>query len=382
MGKTSLAAEYGHRFRHFYAGVWWCAAETRERLEASLAELAVELQVNPAGEAPGKKAAQAALRKLAEQRATWLLIYDNVDAPEVVADLLPAAGARVLITSRFTDWFGWAHEVALDALPIKEAATFLQRRAGRSDENGALTLAEALGGLPLALDHAGATCRRSGMSFADYSVKTAHMIETAPRGMHYPRSVAATFDLAMSEATTQSPAAEMAMTYLAFCPRERIPMRVAEGAVDDGVEFLEALSTLADVSLVKRGAFADGTLYLSMHPLVRSVAQGRAEARGAAQATWERILTRFKCMYPGLVGKPQSAEDLKEELSLAFEKYRDRMDGPLDDMLNYYEARGESPSKGLLDDIAKTIDRGTLIREAFASFFSMPPLYGYRARKP
>src|SRR5262245_5902675 len=33
----------------------------------------------------------------AEQRATWLLVYDNVTAPDAVADLLPSAGARVLI---------------------------------------------------------------------------------------------------------------------------------------------------------------------------------------------------------------------------------------------------------------------------------------------
>jgi hypothetical protein len=33
-------------------------------------------------EADVKKAAKAALRRLAEQRATWLLVYDNVTAPD------------------------------------------------------------------------------------------------------------------------------------------------------------------------------------------------------------------------------------------------------------------------------------------------------------
>jgi hypothetical protein len=39
-------------------------------------------------------------------------------------------------------------------LPIAQATAFLIDRAGRRDEAGARTLAEALGRLPLALDHA------------------------------------------------------------------------------------------------------------------------------------------------------------------------------------------------------------------------------------
>ena len=58
-------------------------------------------------------------RRLSEQREIWLLVYDNVAAPEEIADLLPAAGAQVLITSRFSDWSSWAEEVALDVLPIE-----------------------------------------------------------------------------------------------------------------------------------------------------------------------------------------------------------------------------------------------------------------------
>ena len=106
----------------------------------------------------------ATLRQLAEQQGIWLLVYDNVTAPDEIADLLPASGAQTLITSRFADWSGWADEVSLDVLPIEEAVAFLQDRAGRRDEAGARTLAEALGRLPLALDHAAATCKRTQMA--------------------------------------------------------------------------------------------------------------------------------------------------------------------------------------------------------------------------
>ena len=82
VGKTSLAIEYAHRYRNLYAGVCWCPAETRTGLLSALASLAVTLGAATAEEADVEKAAKAALRRLAEQRATWLLVYDNVTAPD------------------------------------------------------------------------------------------------------------------------------------------------------------------------------------------------------------------------------------------------------------------------------------------------------------
>jgi len=131
VGKTALAIEYAHRYRSLYAGVCWCPAETRAGLLSALAGLAVTLGAATAEEADVEKAAKAALRRLAEQRATWLLVYDNVTTPDYIGDLLPSAGARVLITSRFLDWSELADEVVLDVLPLGEAVDLLRSRTGR-----------------------------------------------------------------------------------------------------------------------------------------------------------------------------------------------------------------------------------------------------------
>jgi hypothetical protein len=217
-----------HRFKGLYAGVCWCPAETRTGLLSALAGLAVTLGAATAEEADVEKAAKAALRRLAEQRTTWLLVYDNVPAPDAVADLLPSAGARVLITSRFSDWSEQVDGVALDVLPLEEAVALLRSRTGRGYA-GAQTLAEALGCLPLALDHVAAYCKRTQMRFADYATKVSSLIDAAPRGVGYLRSVAATFNLAITEAVAQCPAAEALMAYLAQCAPERIPMTLVEG---------------------------------------------------------------------------------------------------------------------------------------------------------
>ena len=298
VGKTSLAIEYAHRFRNLYDGVWWCPAETRTGLMASLAALAVEFEVASSEEADIEKAAKAALRRLAEQRDVWLLVYDNVATPEEIGDLLPAAGARVLITSRFADWSGWADEVSLDVLPIQEAMAFLQDRAGRRDETGARTLAEALGRLPLALDHAAATCKRTQTSFAAYATKASSLIAAAPRGAGYSRSVAATFDLAIDDAAKQCPAAEALMAFLAQCAPERIPMTLVEGAIDDEAERMAALATLSEVSLVKHDPFEDGAPAVTVHRLVQAVARARAKAKATAQPAAERLIARLTTIYP------------------------------------------------------------------------------------
>ena len=298
VGKTSLAIEYAHRFRGLYAGVCWCPAETRTGLLSALASLAVTLGAATAEEADVEKAAKAALRRLAEQRATWLLVYDNVTAPDDIADLLPSAGARVLITSRFSDWSELADEVALDVLPLEEAVALLQSRTGRSDAAGAKTLAEALGRLPLALDHAAAYCKRTQMRFADYAAKASSLIAAAPRGAGYPRSVAATFDLAITEAVTQCQAAEALMAYLAQCAPERIPMTLVEGAVEDEVERMKALAALAEVSLLKHDPFEDGTPAVTVHRLVQAVARARSEANGSAQDAVGRLIARLVAIYP------------------------------------------------------------------------------------
>jgi TIR domain/NB-ARC domain len=275
VGKTSLAIEYAHRFRGLYAGVCWCPGETRTGLLSALAGLAVTLGASTAEEADVEKAAKAALRRLAEQRATWLLIYDNVTTPDAIASLLPSAGARVLITSRFSDWSELADEVALDVLPLREAVALLESRTGRSDAVGANRLAEALGNLPLALDHASAYCKRTQATFAHYAEKASNLIGAAPRGAGYPRSVAATFDLAITEAVGQCPASEALMAYLAQCAPERIPMTLVDGAIEDETERLQGLAALVEVSLVKHDPFEDGTPAVTVHRLVQAVARAR-----------------------------------------------------------------------------------------------------------
>jgi tetratricopeptide (TPR) repeat protein len=336
VGKTSLAIEYAHRFRGLYAGVCWCPAETRAGLLSALASLAVTLGVSE--EAHSEKTAKAALRRLAEQRATWLFVYDNVTAPDHIINLLPSAGARVLITSRFSDWSELADEVALDMLPPEEAVALLESRTGRKDAEGARILAEALGNLPLALDHAAAYCRRTQMQFGDYGSKASSLIDAAPRGAGYPRSVSATFNLAIAEAVARCQGADTLMAYLAHCAPERIPMTLVEGALEDVAERFDAVAALAEVSLLKHDPFDDGTPGVTVHRLVQAVARARSEARGLARHATKQLQERLAAIYPGVHDPPEG------EL-----KYGRKLSAHLKYLMDNRKLFGVVPSRKLLD---------------------------------
>src|SRR5262249_24999920 len=123
--------------------------------------------------------------------------------------------------------------------------------------------------------------------------KVSSLIDAAPRGAGYPRSVAATFDLAITEAVAQCQAADALMAYLALCTPERIPMILVEGAVEDEAKRMPAIAALTEVSLVKHDPFDDGTPAVSAHRLVQMVARMRLETRGQAIATTERLMSRI-----------------------------------------------------------------------------------------
>jgi DNA-binding SARP family transcriptional activator/tetratricopeptide (TPR) repeat protein len=279
MGKSTFASEYAYRHADAFAGVWWAPASQRTLLIESLAALAVQLNPGLATGTDQAKAAQAALNLIARSDRPFLLIYDDASSPDVVNDFLPFGQAAAIITSRWPDWAGRAIELKLGGFDEAAAVEFLQKRAGRLDAEGAGRLSRALGQLPLALDHAGAYCRLSASSFDSYRKRIDAAIAHTPRGVSYPASIAATFDLALETAISHDPGAEVLLGSLAFLAPERIPFDLVAGAMDSfGKE--SALAALFAVSLVDHETDAAGRVLLTLHPLVQAALRVRLTALG------------------------------------------------------------------------------------------------------
>ena len=85
------------------------------------------------------------------------MIFDNVTDAEDLIDYLPRIRTgHVLITSRNMVWRDRAECLPVPELARSCAVEFLLKRTGSKDLDSAEQLAEVLGELPLALEHAGA----------------------------------------------------------------------------------------------------------------------------------------------------------------------------------------------------------------------------------
>ena len=279
VGKSVLAQEYAWRNRGRYHGVWWVRAEKSETLLDDLIELGARF-IPGIKEVPDRaQAAHATLGHIAQMRGErpWLLVYDNVEQPGDLEKLTPVDGAHVLITTRWSDWGKVAAPVKIGVFPAGAAAQFLLDSTERTDQAGAEKLAAALGFLPLALDHAAAYCRRTGIGFDTYRELAADLIRRVPKGADYAeeKPVFATFELAIQKATEACPEAEKLMGICAFLAPERIPLDIVTADVMSEIERGEAVAALQEVSLVALETLDDGSAGISVHRLVQEVMRGR-----------------------------------------------------------------------------------------------------------
>ena len=174
IGKTSLVSEYAHRMKDFYkGGVYWFSAEDDAFLDKTVNDIALKI-----GALLGSfdLTLSNTLKRISNLNDPCLIVLDCVDQLELSSNMMkflsfPSRenifGHFVILTRRNPNLL--VNEVSVfeenSCLQVKcfqteEAKQFLFSRTGvNRDENGesvAESLCEELGGLPLALEQAGA----------------------------------------------------------------------------------------------------------------------------------------------------------------------------------------------------------------------------------
>ncbi len=298
VGKTVLAQEYAWRNRERYCGLWWVRAEVQDTLLDDLAALGARFI--PGLPDKPEDAALQTVDQLAQMRSgnPWLLIYDNAEGPALLRRFTPADNAHVLITTRRTGWGDDADdELAVDVFDRDTAIAYLLKLARNGDADAAGRLADALHRLPLALSHARAYCSEFNVSFDGYAERLPELIAEAPEDAAYPRSVFASFTLAIEKAAAKCADAETLMALLAFFAPDKIPLWLIPEDVLPEKQREKALAALTSVSLAAYDSLPGGAPAVSVHRLVQEVMLGRLRNAGRFEETAAQAIRLIQASY-------------------------------------------------------------------------------------
>ncbi|KAI4691306.1 uncharacterized protein J4E84_003597 [Alternaria hordeiaustralica] len=188
MGKTQIAAEFVAKHRTKFDAILWVHAEDAGKIAQDYKDLAIGLGLVAADSRdamdlnytrdvlkgwlvnPEKDRSRESGKT--QGKASWLLVFDGVEDGEVLNGFWPYNGpGSVLITSR--NPYSWSASLELKPFSVPEATQYLFHVTGKEPIAGyemtaATTIANRLGGLPLALSQMGSIVASKNMSFADF----------------------------------------------------------------------------------------------------------------------------------------------------------------------------------------------------------------------
>ena len=322
IGKTQIAIEYAFRYRDQYQAIFWVNASTREALSADFTALAILLDLPEKHEQDQDTVIRAVKRWLANH-IQWLLILDNVDTPEMIVDFLPVhITGDILLTTRLQALGTNAQSIEVEKMGPEESIMFLLRRIKALAPNGlldrateehqvqAMQIVDAMDGLPLALDQAGAYIEetRCGLSqYHDlYATRRKELLLRRGRfPIDHPDSVTTTWSLSFQKIEQENPSAADLLRLLTFLDPEAIPEEIITScAGKPGPDLIEigsdpfklntVIELLLSYSLIRRSSEVKS---LSIHRLVQAVLKDGMDRN--AQRLWaERAIRTVNCAFP------------------------------------------------------------------------------------
>jgi tetratricopeptide (TPR) repeat protein len=322
IGKTQIAIEYAYRYRDEYQAILWVNASSREAFTADFVNLATLLDLPERLEKDQEFVVRAVKRWLSTHKR-WLLILDNVDNLEMLADFLPVhSSGDALITTRLQALGTLAQSIEVEKMGLDEGVIFLLRRtkilsadakldqSTQVDQEQAVEIVTALDGLPLALDQAGAYIEETHCSLSHYLdlYKTSRKELLRRRGrfqVDHPDSVAITWSISLQKVDQESLAAADLLHLLAFLDPETIPEEIIiEGAeelgtvleqvANDPLKVDSIIELLLRYSLIRRNSLSRS---LSIHRLVQAVLKDGMDKE--TQRLWaERTIRAVNRTFP------------------------------------------------------------------------------------
>ncbi|HEY1348998.1 MAG TPA: tetratricopeptide repeat protein [Ktedonobacteraceae bacterium] len=328
VGKTQVALEYVYRHTLEYSAVFWIEAGSEALILSSLWRVAEVLHLLEPGERDAQRMIPAVQRWLSAH-SQWLLIWDGVEDLSVLDRFLPSVRqGALLITTRCQALGTFARGLDLCPMGREEALLLLLRRAKMLEAEAtceqlrqlaackpevyaaAAELVAALGGLPLALDQAGAYLEETHCGLPAYldlfgSRRAVLLLQRGERAAQHPASVAATLRCSVEATARRHPAIRDLLAVCALLQPEAIPEELfrqgaghlgvsLETVGSDPLEWDRVIAIACEYSLLARQAEART---LSVHRLVQAVLQDTMTEAEREQWT-RRLLAALNALFP------------------------------------------------------------------------------------
>ncbi len=298
IGKTQTALEYAYKYRSEYDYIFWIRADSEFTIQTDFVQIAEKLNLLEKNDEQSAVIVAAVKRFLSAAHNSWLIIFDNVEDPELIVKYRPdKSNGHILLTSRSHtfDVLGITSSTELGEMAPEEALQFLLKRTGRENQQlsvetrlAAEQLTEELGYLPLALEQAGAYILKRQTLIPDYLVsyrkrRILLLEQQKPVIGDNKKSVATTWAINFAQVEEESPAAADLLRCSAFLNPDNIPFAILTGAAtklgphlsdalfgadEDPVILDEVLFPLLQYSLIKRNQTFPA---YSIHRLVQEV---------------------------------------------------------------------------------------------------------------
>ena len=327
IGKSQLAIEFAKKHRSDYTAVFWLNAKTEDTLKRSFSANARRLPKDFLNQEllNGPQNEETLSSVLHEMKTwlclpgndRWLLIYDNVDNPQIpdnkrqlAYDIRPyfpeAHQGSILVTTRWRT-LKIGHPIEVTKLSNdEESISLLVRMSGRAIEEGGFlrvmlckpmltlikdpsikNLVERLDGLPLALATAGAYLGLTGISVSKYlehyEKSWLDLHRTSPSLPSYDQTIYSTWDLSYIYIREEDESAAKLLKLWAYFDNRDLWYDLLRAGKENApgwflditsteLAFLSAIGKLRKHALIESLTDSDGySMHHCVHAWVKSV---------------------------------------------------------------------------------------------------------------
>jgi tetratricopeptide (TPR) repeat protein len=272
VGKTTLAVEYAYRYSDRYSVVFFIKAETETSIEMDLLYLARRLSLCDEKSNDIPRILSLLIGWLGTNQ-DWLLIFDNMEVPDLVFGFIPKnPSGDVIITTRNAFENG-IYSLKVPVLNREDSRELLSILTDQTDEKILDLIADILGDLPLALEQVGAYIDQNEYTLSEYLKilqNPSHVLsDRITPTEDYPEKLTTAFELTFKKIIEKSLQAMDVLNIIAFLAPDDIPIFIFNNSkelsgINEHIDFEQIKSILTSFSVLDIQ-----TESMSVHRLIR-----------------------------------------------------------------------------------------------------------------